>query len=123
MKKIYVIAIIGIFLLSGLGAVANHIDTMEISKTLNFSKPVEYKDDKYVVLRVNNCDNSLKVEGKPEMPLVPYSIDLPFGVKNIKVSVAVSEEQKIKLIQKIKPTPQVIEDILLIGMIIKYLLV
>ena len=110
MKKILLLIVVGVLLLSGVKAVdlteKENENNIEITESFSFSTPVIYEAGQYVNLQLQETTNTLKDSGKPEMPMVTYSIDLPFGVKNIKITYLPSEEFEVDLNKKIRPTPQ-----------------
>jgi len=113
MKKIILLLILGILVLSGLEAAAlndkkieNSLDS--INYKFYFSKPEISNVDEYIKLDVQESENFLRITGNPEIPMFVYSFDLPFGVKNTNINCLVSNEHKIKLSKKIAPSPQAI---------------
>jgi len=110
MKRAIPILVVGILVLSGLGAgaVSKEKNNTEIEKTFEFSSP-EIKDlAEYITVDLPETDHTLRVSGKPEMPMFVYSFDLPFGAKNIEIICTTSVEHKLKISGKIKPTPKAI---------------
>jgi len=111
-RKILPLLAIGILVLSGLGAVAipesENEQHIEITNSISFSAPAIKNIGKYVTVDIQETDLTLKVSGKPEMSMVPYSIDLPFRAKNIQITCTPSNEQEQELQEKISPTPQVV---------------
>ena len=112
MKKILLLIVVGILLLSGVQAVdlnqKENKESIEITESFSFSTPVIQDAGQYVNLQLQES-TTLKDSGKPELPMVTYSMDLPFGAKNIKINYFPSEEIELDLNKKIRPTPQPIE--------------
>ena len=113
MKKILLIIVVGFLLLSGVQAVdlneKENNKNLEITESFSFSTPIINQAGQYVNLQLKGVTNTLKDSGKPELPMVTYSIDLPFGVKNLKITYLPSEEIELDLNKKIRPTPQPVE--------------
>ena len=108
MKKIFPVVIIGILLLSGVKAVdvIENKNEMEINESFSFSTPIIKESEQYVSLQLQETELTLSDSGKPEIPMISYSFDLPFGSKNIKITYKPSDEYEIDLPKKIIPTPQ-----------------
>jgi len=116
MKKIVTIMIIAVIVLSGLQAGAlskpetNKLN--EIVKSISFSKPLIQESEEYVTLQLPETNHILRVSRKPEMPMCIYSLEIPFGAKNIKIDFTPSDEFEIDLIKKVKPTPQEVINVI-----------
>ena len=110
MKRSIPILIVGIMVLSGLGAGAVFKETTvnEIEQTFEFSSPELREQNGYIRVNYPEANHFLRVTGKPEMPLVSYSFDLPFGAQNIEISCLTSQEYSMEIAGKIKPSPQAI---------------
>ena len=113
-EKITSILIVGIFVLSGLGAVATNNNVTEnngfIEKTstlsLSFS-PVYINDysSKYLEITMEDTSNSIK-PGEPVLPRVVKTLELPFGVKNVNIKVTPKNIQEYKVDKEIRPGPE-----------------
>ena len=112
MKKITPILVIGILVLSGLGAVAlpaqPNPTISTITKTINFSPPTITENEDYLHLTIGETTNTLQDPGKPELPLVSVPIDLPFRSQNIKINCLPGEEHILEIRGKIQPAPPTI---------------
>ena len=110
MKKILPIVVIGILLLGGVQAVdITEKDTeneVDVTESFSFSNPLIEEDEQYMILQLQETDLSLMDPGKPEMPMITYSLDIPFGAKNIRITYTPSNEFELDLNKKIKPTPE-----------------
>ena len=73
MKKIIPILIVGLFVLSGLGAVALPVDEQKVieqSKTILFSDPIINEEGKYISIKLDEATSELREVGKPTIPVV-----------------------------------------------------
>jgi hypothetical protein len=109
MKRLITISIIGILVLSGLGATAipNPIQKpSEKTETISFASPEIKNKDEYILVTIKNSNAWLY---KTDAPMLPASITtyiLPFGTKIRTVDVAFSEPEEYTLEKKIVPTPK-----------------
>jgi hypothetical protein len=112
MKKILYLVIVSILVTSGIQVTAlnqiNKTDIVEINEVFAFSTPKIIPDGQYISLQINEDTKFLRDPGKPEMPMVPYTFELPFKAKNIDINYKTSEEFELNLQNKIKPTPPVV---------------
>jgi len=86
------ILVVGILVLSGLGAVAlstersKTFETIEITETITFSEqPVLQVEDEYLRVSFEGADSWLMEPIKPELPVYIMTIEAPKDAKNIKV--------------------------------------
>jgi len=114
MKKIILIILVGILLISGVNAIGypEKENTTEIylKKSLTFSTPKIIQAGEYTKIQLSETEFLLRDSGKPLLPMITYSFDLPFGAKNIEIKFLPSVEFEIELTQKIIPTSQVITN-------------
>jgi hypothetical protein len=112
LKKIINIIIIGILILSGFGAVVNGLssDISEksdslVSLNLEFteSEIVEYSQEYFEFS--NDDGNYLMNPGKPMMPKIIQTFELPFGVSNIEVEIYPKTIETIEISNEIRPSP------------------
>jgi hypothetical protein len=118
MNKILPIIIVGIFVLSGLGAVAvkNDLtindDKTEVKSeiiTSDFSSlAIEEYDSNYVDVSLDGISTFLMNPGDPVLPKVVETIELPFGVRNVKVEVTVNNVNECNIEKEIRPAPPVL---------------
>jgi len=115
MKKILYIILISILVLSAIQVTAlNEIeknDTVEINENFIFSTPRITTADKYFILQLDEISGVLRDPGKPEMPMIPYTFELPFGAKNVEIIYNPSNEYELDISGKIKPTPPAVTAI------------
>lgn len=114
MKKIFLIIIVGILLISGVNAIGypEKENTTEIylKKSLTFSTPKIIHTAEYAKIQLSETEFLLRDSGKPLLPMITYSFDLPFKAKNIDIKFLPSVEFEIELTQKIIPTSQVVTN-------------
>ena len=106
MKKILPILIIGIVVLSGLGAVAvseEKHDVFEKTQTLMFSSPTIEKHDGYITLHLNEATSECCEVGKPTLPVVTKVFVFPSESNILDVDVSFSEMSIQVLSQPIIP--------------------
>jgi hypothetical protein len=112
MKKFIPILIVGVLICSGLEAVAfsekNTCDSKEITTSLSFTSPSIIESGEFVTVRIEKTYRCFRVPGKPELPMVTSSFDLPFGSKNIQINCKPSNEQECIIQKKIVPSPEVV---------------
>lgn len=115
MKKILPIIVVGFLVLSGIGAVGINTNNMESindnieskSRSLNvgFTSPIiEQYDKEYIEINCEDVSTYLSEPGKPFLPKVVKSFELPFGVKNVKVEVIPNNVHEQYIKQKIRPS-------------------
>ena len=89
MKKILYLIIVSILVLSGIQVTAlNKIDknvTVEINEEFVFSTPQIISNENYISIKLEENTKFLQDPGKPEMPMVPQTFELPFKAKNIEI--------------------------------------
>ena len=105
MKKIISIAMIGVLVLSGLGAVATNDDkkTYTISESITFSEPVVRDNGKYVTIELEESTSRLMGESKPDMPVVTKVYTFPMGTEIEEVQVTFSETYEQMISKDVKP--------------------
>ena len=95
MKKILSIVIMGVLILSGLGAAAfttnvSFKSTMsmkhESTSVLFSSQPVQLEKDGFVELEMSGATTQLLEPNKPVLPLYVKTYEIPFGSTNIQVT-------------------------------------
>ncbi len=108
MKKISAFFIIGILVLSGLGAVANNNEvTLRDKFVIKISEPTIEEKNGFITLDVKEASTFLMVEGKPMIPVFSKTLTYPVGtfIKDVKVE---SEKIMKNLDFKIEPCPELI---------------
>ncbi|NOR16861.1 peptidase C25, partial [candidate division WOR-3 bacterium] len=107
MNKIYIVLIVGVIILSGIGTVAltdNSIYNVEnLKESFVISEPIIKDVDQYVTVNLEEATSSLLHVGKPVLPVVTKVFTLPFGSKISHVDVIFSEENEIMLPKEVLP--------------------
>jgi hypothetical protein len=109
MKRIVSILIIGIMVLSGLGAAAvTHTaqKPMEKTETISFSYPEIQNKDGYALVTITNANAWLYKTDAPMLPASVTTYIFPFGTKIRTVDMTFSEPEEYILEKKIIPTPK-----------------
>jgi hypothetical protein len=107
MKKFTPLCIIGILVLSGLGAVAQPGTENTLEKvTLRFSEPTIQNENKYVSIALNEANSFLMKQGKPMLPSYTETFTFPFGTKIKSVTVTPQNIQMQTISKDLTPTPQ-----------------
>ncbi len=82
MKEIITIFIVGVLVISGLGAVASPVDKhirIEQSKTIMFSDPIINEKGRYITIQLDEATSELREVGKPTIPVVTEVFVFPSG--------------------------------------------
>lgn len=111
MNKIIAVFIVFCFVLGGLGAAANQpTDTTikTLQKPLQFINSdlrIEEKEEQYVRVSLSEDDQILLNPGKPILPKILETFELPFGATDIKVQVTPLKLAEQVLHKQIQPSP------------------
>ncbi|UCD14389.1 MAG: peptidase C25 [Thermoplasmatales archaeon] len=114
MKKVIPIIAVLILVLSGLEAVAISNDitydanTAEKSDATTIAIPpfiIEESGGNYIEVRLKDVSSYLMESGKPMMPKIVKTVELPFGVRNVNVEVIPKKVQEYEIDKKICPSP------------------
>jgi len=112
MKKMTTIAIIIFLVLSGLGAVAIKIETINNYKTMNnrtiemdFSSINVIENNEGITFSFTSEELYLLNPGQPMIPKVIKKFELPFGVTNINLELIPKEITEMEISNEIKPVP------------------
>ncbi len=108
MKKIIAIAIFGILLLSGFGAVSGQYESNEnkITKKILFSDPILKDTTDYVTIDLDEKTSYLLDPGKPRLPVVTKIFMFPMGTKINSVDVTLTYDSIKDISKKIMPNPE-----------------
>jgi len=108
MKKIIPLLIVGMLVLSGLGAIAQP-DTDILEKiTLSFSQPTITNENEYFSIALNEANSFLMEQGKPMLPSFTETFTFPFGTKIKSVTVTPQNIQMQTISKDLLPTPQMV---------------
>src|SRR4030042_5293549 len=107
MKKLTPIIIIGIVVLSGLGAVAQPITENTLEKvTLQFSEPSLQHQNNYISVSLPEANSFLMRQDKPFLPCYTKTFTYPFGTTIHSVTVTPQALHMQTLTTDVEPTPQ-----------------
>lgn len=108
MKKIVPIFIVGVLVLSGLGAVAVSENEQKIlaEDTILISEPILKETQDYITIHLNEATSLSLAEGKPILPVVTRVYTFPLGTKFENVDVTFSEINEQVISKKIEPAPE-----------------
>ena len=109
MRKILPILVIGIFVLSGLGAVAlEQTETVNvISDKIEISKPKIIENENFLTLELTEANSNYWGEGKPFLPVVSKIFTFDFGTKIDNVEIILSGESTQKITKLVEPSPKI----------------
>ena len=116
MKRAIPVLVVGILVLSGLGAGAfsnEKPENFKIEESVSFSEmPVlqENYEDGYLRVGFEGVNSMLMESGKPELPIYIKNYQLPRGAKNIQVVCTPKETSTMYISGEIVPTKVVIRD-------------
>ncbi len=112
MKKLLMILLIGILVISGIGAQAinventNNVHEGTITEIIEIdvsSLKIVDSDNDYVTVCLGNEELYLMNPGQPMIPRVIKTFELPFGVTNINVEAKPSDISEFKISKEIEP--------------------
>ncbi len=110
MRKILPLIVVGILVLSGLGAVAITSDNQTELKitSVSFLEPkIEIEKD-FVTIHINEANSYIMKQGKPMLPSYTQTYTFPLGTKIKSVVGTPKNIQTIPISKEIKPTPQAV---------------
>jgi len=108
MKKLLPIILIGILVISGIGAVAvqeTDNKTLINVELMTISKPVFTEKNEYLNINLEESESLLMETGKPIIPVITKVFTFPLGTKIVDVKVDFDTEMKT-LSKKIQPSPR-----------------
>ena len=108
MKKTLPLLVVGILVLSGLGAVGGTEDEKEIfeSKIIYFSQPVIHEKEDYTTIDLAEATSNSWEKDKPTLPVVTKVYTFPFGTRVDNVDVSFSDVIEKKISKLIRPAPE-----------------
>jgi hypothetical protein len=110
MRKILPLCIVGILVLSGLGAVSTSNKTTNDLKikteSIVISEPAIKDAGQYVTLSLDEAASSILESEKPMLPALTKVFTFPFGTKISSVDVSFSEPNELVLSKEVKPTAE-----------------
>ena len=115
MRKILSLVIVGILIISGLGAVAldNEKNTYKISESIHFSEPTIKQNEQYITIDIKEATSNFIETGKPILPKYSTIYTFPFGthITNVEVSFSETIEQEISKSILPAPEPQIVSTV------------
>lgn len=102
--------VVGILVLSGLGAFALHSgEEFELKTTsVIFSKPILETEKEYVSVNIAETNAVIMEKGKPMLPSYVHTFTFPFGTKIKSVTCTPSNIQTQTISKDLKPTPKAV---------------
>lgn len=111
MKKVSIIFVIGMLLLSGIGAVALQVKIEpksylnKYSESITFSEPIfVYKND-LLFINLKEANSNLQQTDEPILPIINKKYIFPFGTKVKDIQITFSEIKEYSLSKKIASAP------------------
>jgi hypothetical protein len=110
MRKILPLLVVGIFVLSGLGAVAfsSNDETELITNSVSFSKPMIKNEVEYVTINIAETNSFIMKQGKPLLPSYVETFAFPFGTEIKSVTGTPKSIQTQTISKDVQPTPQAV---------------
>jgi len=108
LKKILPFLVVGIFVLSGLGAVAvnDFENEKNICEKISFSKPIIKEKNEYISIDISNANSYIMKQGKPLLPSYVKTFTFPAGTKINSVTCTPSNIKQLTLSKTPMPTPE-----------------
>jgi len=102
--------VVGILVLSGLGAVVSSTgDKPESEKTsIAFSRPIVKEENEYTTLEIKETNGFLMEQNKPMIPSYTHTFTYPAGTEILDVKCTTKNIQEIQISKQLKPTPDAI---------------
>jgi len=108
MKKLLAFLIVGIFVLSGLGAVTGTEDDKEFkSEPIALSRPIIEEKENYVSIELTEATYSSWETNMPSLPVVTKVYTFPFGTRIDSVEVRFSDSMAQEISKPVIPSPEV----------------
>ena len=108
MKNLLPIIIVGILVVSGLGAVAVQENGDEASfsaESIMISEPIITETNEYLTINLEESESFLMEAGKPMLPVITKVFTFPLGTKIVDVEVDFDTQKQV-LSKKIQPSPR-----------------
>ena len=110
MRKTLPFLVVGILVLSGLGAVATQYKDFNYEYiSISFNQPIIKNEEQYITVEVNEANSYLMNQDKPLIPSYQQTFKYPFGTKIKSVIITPKNIQEIKLTKLISPTPKMLQ--------------
>ncbi|MEA2054093.1 MAG: C25 family cysteine peptidase, partial [Candidatus Thermoplasmatota archaeon] len=108
LKKILPLVIIGVLLTNGIGAVVSYSENSGSTTKFTLSFPsldMQEYDSGYLEARLENTLSYVTNPGCPMLPKIVKTVELKFGVQNVRVEVIPKILQEYSIERKIRPAP------------------
>jgi hypothetical protein len=114
MEKFLPILVVGILIISGFGAVAVSDDTIgdyeikkikESMKIDSSSLIIKDSNEDFIEVEFEDTSSYLMEPGKPILPKIVRTFELPFGVTDVNVELTSDNIREVDIEQKIRPAP------------------
>ena len=108
-RKLLPLIVVGIFVLSGLGAVSVSIYEESEFETfsVSFSQPILTTENEFITVDLEETNAFHMEDGKPILPSYTHTFTYPFGTKIKKVTCELGNFQQKTLSKIIKPSPKI----------------
>ena len=107
MKKLLPIVLVGILVISGLGAVAvqeNDDETLFSIESMAISEPIITETNEYLTISLEESESLLMETGKPTLPVITKVFMFPLGTNIVDIKVDFDTQKQV-LSKKIQPSP------------------
>jgi hypothetical protein len=113
MKKIAILFIVGMLIGSAIGAIGTQINkesTQSLSERINTPsiQTRSVNTEGYLLIELSGTSTFQTTAGQPQLPTIVRTIELPFGVTDIRVSLTPLDITTQHIDQEIKPATQMI---------------
>ena len=106
MQKRLIIFIVGILVLSGLGAIALPSDNIKIEmKSISFSKPIITEENEFLTVTLKEATSFLIKDGKPLLPSYIQTFTFPYGTKIKSITCTPNDIKQQKISKYIIQSP------------------
>ncbi len=117
MRKMIPFLVVGILVLSGLGAVAlsgNEEEQILVDEYFSFSQPLLSEKEEYTIVGLPEATSNLMQSDKPYLPVVSKVYVFPFGtdITDVDVSFGAFNEVSLEKPVMLSPEPQVVSNVL-----------
>jgi len=106
MQKILIIFIVGILVLSGLGAIAIPENNIKVEKrSIGFSHPILTEENDFLKINLKEANSLYIKDGKPLLPSYIYTFTFPYETKIKSIACAPKNIKQQKISKNIIPSP------------------
>ena len=107
MRKMLPLLVVGVLVISGLGAVSGTEDEKKkiTSEKIVFSQPIVESKGEFVTITIDETNSNIMEQGKPMLPCYTQKFAFPFGTKIESVTCTPSSFETQTISKDVKPTP------------------